>query len=683
MIPDSVRLPLRELRELGARGALFRVRWEAARRLGARRHSVVAQAGDVEHTRLRLPAAEDAVELAATMGDAGRAALEARVERVMHGELRMFGRWYADAGAPLRWHRDPVTGYEWRDSDFRTATDQDVKFVWELGRFPHAWDLARAAVADKPLAITYANRLRSDVLDFRAQCAPGAGVQWSSGQEAAIRLATLWFADAAFDAAGVPQVLEGALGGLAIDTGIVIERDLDYARHAVYNNHLLWEALGLYAAGVCVPTAPRATHWRDLGHSLLVEQATRQFYEDGGYIQQSHTYHRMAIQAVLMACIVSRTEGREPAPEWHAALSRSIEFLLAQMNPADGQMPNYGANDGAQPLILCECDYTDFRPTLTAAAVEARRVRPFGAGPWDEEAYWLCGADAMRVSANEEFRASSASFAVTGIHVLRPLGESFATFRCGTLRDRFSQIDMLHADVWWRGANVAVDGGSYRYNGVSAWHNHFMRTAAHNTVTVDDLDQMVHYRQFKCLYPAEASLLRFDARADTVVASGEHRGFERHYVGCVHRRSILQWGDDVWVVVDRVSGSGVHRCRLHWLAGAFPWTEPAEGNGVELRTPNGVFKVHVYDEQLRPLRGDIATGQDPPPRGWMSRYYGEKTPVPSFAANQTKALPATFITVLAGCAYDVEKVDDAYLLRTPSTDLAFTVRDGLIGPDAA
>ena len=52
------------------------------------------------------------------------------------------------------------------------------------------------------------------------------------------------------------------------------------------------------------------------------------------------------------------------------------------------------------------------------------------------------------------------------------------TFRCGTLRDRFSQIDMLHLDVWWRGQNVLVDGGSYLYNGPAAWHEHFMGTAA-------------------------------------------------------------------------------------------------------------------------------------------------------------------------------------------------------------
>ena len=105
---------------------------------------------------------------------------------------------------------------------------------------------------------------------------------------------------------------------------------------------------------------------------------------------------------------------------------------------------------------------------------------------------------------------TSVSFAHTGYHVLRGRNEStFAAFRCGSLHDRFSQIDMLHLDVWWRGQNVLVDPGSYQYNGAPCWHEHFMRTAAHNTVVVDGCDQMVHHRQFKVLYWTRARALSF------------------------------------------------------------------------------------------------------------------------------------------------------------------------------
>lgn len=674
MIPESVRLPLRELRELGAKGALFRIRWEAVRRLGGRR-AQFQPARSCSHRRLALPAIGTVTDATAMrLKPEHRARLQARVDHLKRGDLRMFGRWYAYVGAPPRWLVDPVTQHHWA-GEFRDEARQDVKFVWELGRFPHAWDLMRAAAMEPKQAPVFAERLLADVRDFLQKCPAGEGVQWASGQEAAIRLVTLWFADAALEAVTQSPVLDGELGPMAVETAQVIERDLDYARFAVYNNHLLWEALGLYAAGVCVPDHQRAARWRSVGRTLLVEQSKRQFYEDGGYIQQSHTYQRMAMQALLVACLVSRTENLEPDPEWHAALARSVDFLAAQMNDADGRLPNYGANDGALPLLLSECDYTDFRPTLTAAAIEAGGTRPFGPGPWDGEALWLCGPEALARARPEDVRTRSRRFDATGLHVLRADGGHFGVLRCGTLRDRFSQIDMLHLDIWWRGQNVLVDAGSYRYNGAPEWHNHFMRTAVHNTLTIDGLDQMVHYRQFKCLYPAEARLVSLTSMQDQELAVGEHLGYRRHLGDCVHRRSVLRVGMDVWVVVDCVRGSGNHDTRLHWLGGAYPWVEATEGNGVELRTPVGLFAVHVFDSFARPLQGDAVAGADDPPRGWVSRYYGEKNAIPSFAAELKGALPMTFISILTGAPYDFGRNDDNYILSTPAANITFQVRD--------
>src|SRR5262249_47310417 len=142
----------------------------------------------------------------------------------------------------------------------------------------------------------------------------------------------------------------------------------------------------------------------------------------------------------------------------------------------------------------------------------------------------------------------SVSFARTGYHVLRGRDQaSFGAFRCGTLRDRFSQIDMLHLDLWWHGQNVVVDAGSYQYNAAPAWHEHFMRTASHNTLTVDGLDQMVHHRQFKVLYWTKANLISFADAGAWVLCVGEHYGYRRYPGGAVHRRSVLFAKDDVWI----------------------------------------------------------------------------------------------------------------------------------------
>jgi asparagine synthase (glutamine-hydrolysing) len=251
----------------------------------------------------------------------------------------------------------------------------------------------------------------------------------------------------------------------------------------------------------------------------------------------------------------------------------------------------------------------------------------------------------------------------------------FSVLKCGTLLDRFSQIDMLHLDVWWLGLNVLVDGGSYLYNGPSEWHNHFMRTESHNTVAVDGRDQMLHFRPFKCLYRARATLLTSQDTADWSVRSGEHEGYRRHPGQVVHRRSVLHAKEDLWVVVDTLRGKGDHEARLHWLAGDFPF-DSIEG-GLALRTPAGAFTVKSFDERAHPLEVDVARGQDNPPRGWLSRYYGEKVAVPSLAVRQRGALPMVFVSVLGSGSWTVARERNRWLIESDKQTVTFGIRQGL------
>jgi len=378
-----------------------------------------------------------------------------------------------------------------------------------------------------------------------------------------------------------------------------------YAEKAVHNNHIVAEALGGLLVALLLPDAPEAVRWKAEGKRILTEQAARQFYEDGGYIQQSHNYHRVVLQLYLAASHLLRATGEEVPRSWNGALERSLDFLAAQQNPEDGRLPNFGANDGALPLPLSTCDFSDFRPTLQTVSLLTRGERLYPSGAWDEEAAWMLGPKALEAPLRPPARRSAA-FCATGFHVLRSASaDTFCTFRCGTLRDRFSQIDMLHTDVWWRGLNVLVDGGSYQYNAADRWHAHFQTTGSHNTITVDGRDQMLHYRRFKNLYPTEARLLEFaPAEGGGGRMAGEHYAYRRHPGGCVHTRTVLMAAQDLMVVVDRLSGEGSHHVRLHWLGGEFPFEE-APG-GLVLETGRGPFRVAVFDDCGRAPRPPVS-----------------------------------------------------------------------------
>src|SRR6185436_15592916 len=124
----------------------------------------------------------------------------------------------------------------------------------------------------------------------------------------------------------------------------------------------------------------RAAAWRAFGRRVLDEGCERQFYPDGAYIQNSHNYHRLALQLLLWACVFAKASGDDVSPAWLSALDRSIHFLVQHQNPMDGRLPNYGANDGARPAPLSSCDFSDFRPTLQAASILVRKERLYEPG---------------------------------------------------------------------------------------------------------------------------------------------------------------------------------------------------------------------------------------------------------------------------------------------------------------
>jgi hypothetical protein len=681
----EIRNTIRELRELGFRKSLFRAKWEVLNRIPASSGSVpfvpeaVLSSGQ---TLLdQLPFTDTATTRHAVqdlLTDKELQSLHHKAEYAAEGKIFSFSRWFADFGTPLQWSRDPWTGRRWPEEtgwarSARQAGVGDVKLVWELGRFPHAYHLARVATFFPQEKNLWAEVFRAHVLSF-VECNPyGKGIHWASGQEIVFRMMSWLFAAKTLFESSDP--VHRIIAHQMFLCGDYLEEHIDYARFAVYNNHLLAEALGLFVAGVLLGDSPRVRSWRDRGLKLLMEQSERQFYADGSYIQQSHTYHRTAIQILIWAVLFCRSAELGVPREILHALDRSVTFLFAHQNPADGTLPNYGANDGGLPGLYTSCDFTDFRPTLQAASLLARSERLYPPGPWDEEAAWLLGPAALKVPV-KLLRRSSVSFG-GGHHVLRVQGsDSFSTFRCGTLRDRFSQMDMLHLDVWWRGMNVLADGGSYLYNGPQEWHRHFVGTMSHNTVTVDGIDQMVHHRKFKLLYPTEAAVLEFSAGSDWALATGEHYGFQRRLDGCTHRRSILMFGGDVWIVADTVFGSGEHRVRLHWLTGGYPTSELAESIAIE--TPGGRFVIAATDVTGRPLPITSRSGDTAPLRGWLSRYYGEKERVASIDVEEVVELPYTMISIL-GQEPDALVVDsERWRLSYPSATVGFRLSEGRI-----
>jgi asparagine synthase (glutamine-hydrolysing) len=538
--------------------------------------------------------------------------------------------------------------------------------------------MARTAALLPGMREAMARVLAGQIESFVKDNPYGCGIHWVSGQEIAIRVFAWLFGISVLGGESAIDSVVPLAADCMHEAGCHIQHYINYARRSVYNNHLIAEGLGLLTLGCVLPNAPEADSWRREGEALLDECAVRQFKSDGAYIQNSHNYHRAALLLYLWGTALMRHIGRPLPSSWRLAMELSVDFLHAHQNPQDGRLPNYGANDGALPFVLSTCDFSDFRPVLQAVSVAARGERLYPPGPWDEVAAWISTPAAVESAPLRPIERVSVSFPGSGYHVLRGKDPStFAAFRCGDITERFSQIDMLALDVWWRGQNVIADAGSYLYNGPARWHDHFSRTSGHSTVQVDGIDQMLHHRRFKVLYWTKARLLRFEDEPSWCLAEGEHHGFERSLPGCVHRRAVLLLKDrECVVVVDTVQGAGEHEVKLQWLAGTAEYAFDPSNCLLRLNTPVGPFFVKVVDGQARPAGADVACGRQSPPRGWLSRYYGEKLAVPSLHAGGRLHLPATLVTVLSPAKPLISTRDGSWLVHVGGQPFAFTLRDG-------
>ena len=250
------------------------------------------------------------------------------------------------------------------------------------------------------------------------------------GQEAGFRLMAWCFAlrglagSAASTASREARLLQGI--ALAAER---IEATLDYAL-SQRNNHGISEATALFTAGLLLDH-PRAAAWRALGRRHLEEQARTLIDDDGAFSQHSVNYQRVMLHDYAWVLRLGDSVGRTLVPRVALRVGRAADFLYQLQDETTGRLPRYGQNDGALVLPLTNSEPGDFRSVIQSVRCLAYGTRTFAPGPWDEELFWLCGAEALSAPldapARTDLEAPSG-----GYYTLRAPG-GFAFLRCGEI----------------------------------------------------------------------------------------------------------------------------------------------------------------------------------------------------------------------------------------------------------
>ncbi len=547
------------------------------------------------------------------------AVLEA--ERILHGELKYFQHEWFKVGFPPEWNHDPVSGIQLdsRTHWSRLSNDGngDVKFIWEASRFDMTYMLARAYASDRDEK--YPEAFWSLIESWADSNPPNRGPNWMDGQECALRLMAWTFGLHAFknSPASTPERTALLVTMIAANTER-IDKNIGFAL-STRGNHAITEAMGLWLAGLMFPELRHADRYLSRGRKLLESEAAYQFLPDGTYSMYSLNYHRFVVQIYLYVMRLSEINKVPISMRLRDSISASITFFSQLIDFDTGEMPVFGSNDGAEAYVLNSCNFNDYRPVTQLGHYLLHGRRIFAHGPWDEDLYWLCGAEALDAQVDEISQGNSA-FPDGGVYVLCDL-DSKAVIRCADYRERPSHADQLHVDLWMRGVNVACDAGTYLYSGGGIWRNGLARTSAHNTVTVDGQDQMDMLSRFTWVDWARGGVLRqgdFDGMQGWL---GEHDGYRRLEDPVTHRRSVLNLGGDRWLVVDHLTGKRSHDYRLHWLLPDLSYER--DGNIIRLFSEEKNIQVAVGTLKMQ-ANPSVMRGDPESTRGWRSRYYGRK-----------------------------------------------------------
>ena len=600
------------------------------------------------HPLIDLPDPAEVIDL---IGNDGLSQLLEEADEIVAGKARLFGTDAVQMDFSLP---DKLVHWTAYHPDLITKDWVDIKFLWEPARMGWAFTLGRAyhLTEDERYPEAFWNYLEK----FLASNPAFQGPNWISGQEAALRILAMVYAAQFFSQSQHTSRDRTLLLAASVAAhAIRIPPTLIYAR-AQNNNHLLSEAAGLITASQALPNHPRAHQWRRLGWRWFNHALATQISPDGTYVQHSANYHRLMLQLALWIQAI-QTPQKQIKSQNLVNLDAAASWLFAITDPGSGRVPNLGPNDGAYIHPMTVLPFHDYRPVVQAATQAFLGQPAFRSGKWDELGLWLGMSFKHLEGGNLPFRKEMGAPEI----LIHPKGDSWAYLRIAKFDGRPGHADQLHLDLWWRGLNIAQDAGTYLYNGKPPWENALTHTAVHNTVMIDDMEQMTRVGRFLYVDRAEAEIVsQKRGKDDSLLGiTASHDGYRQ--LGIHHQRAVTAHQNGRWSIEDSLKN--LHQktletfqdFRLHWLLPDWDFELLHSDCGVKVLSPFGWISlvVHVsgdsipFEPRVSIIRaGEIiqSTGTHSPVWGWVSPTYGVRQPALSVGFNLRGKIPVIFRT---------------------------------------
>jgi Heparinase II/III-like protein/Heparinase II/III N-terminus len=560
---------------MGTKYVVFRVQYEFKRKTGLLKYEYPTNIKDENYISLdnwRKKAMPFFFSDKKTLSFAKKknSKLEEEANNILSGKIPFFSAEFKDLGKDYDWVTNPDSGYKydakkhWTEINDFSQEAGDIKFVWEKSRFSYLYTIIRYDYHFETDCSEFVfNEIESWLKANPLNCGPN----YKCSQETSLRVFNWVFSlyyyknSPALTEERFQKIINSVYGQIRH-----VYSNINFSRIAVRNNHAITETLALYLVGLLMPFFPESNIWKTNGKKWFEEEIDYQIYDDGTFIQFSHNYHRVLIQLLTWGLALAEANNEQFKPSVYEKTKKSLNYLYQCQMLENGHLPNYGANDGALFFKLNDAEYRDYRPQLNALYHFFTKKCLYTEGVDNEDVEWFFNyykKDAF----DPQFTLQQQSinqFQIGGIYTIRD-EDTFTFVKCASYKDRPSHADNLHIDIWYKGENILIDSGTYKYNTEPQLIKYFSGTKGHNTVMLGDFDQMEKGQRFIWLNWAKSKKAELKEHADYWEFCGEVDGFQHIAKNICHKRTIRKFKNRLfWEIEDFIPHSTDLPMRQLW-----------------------------------------------------------------------------------------------------------------------
>lgn len=532
---------------------------------------------------------------------------------------------------PIDWHVDFKSGFRWPKGKFYKSykkvdlsNNADVKVPWELSRCHHLLWLGQAYLITKDEK--YAKEVVDQIEWWMKDNPLMYSINWTCAMDVAIRAVNWMYAvNMISSSACVTDNFAKSFNSSLFEHGWYIFNNLE-KWYPYSSNHYAANITGLLFLGHMFHNTKQGKKWWSYALKEYFLEVRLQVLPSGAHFERSISYHRLMTELVAYPYFMLKRIKEAIPLDIHARIESMFRFIDNYTKP-NGLAPLIGDNDDGRLLPFVKRDFRDHRYLLNIASAGFNKTyrNQEVENNLTDNYFLLNQIESQRTEITAKAEQSAikdhrdAGFVIFRKDKLYLLFTNSSVSGYPDLRRKrhgtHTHVDNLSFELSVGDDDFIIDPGSFVYTASPKQRNEFRSTRMHNTVTVDNLNQveLPDNQLFSLSGFNEPDRIELQNTDNQAAASGTKDWQLTGKDDVSHVREISLHGDSKLEITDKITCNDRHN--FDWYFHLAPGVETVlDKNLVKMRGANGTT-LYLEFESLNDLSLNILDSEYSPSYG--------------------------------------------------------------------